>query len=104
MKNFSLRSTVVLCALSLVLTFTASALAQKMTVEELVSKHRDAIGSKDKLASMTGLMAMGVSEFESKFPSKKVNGKGVVASRGNDYMFIISLGSSEYPFEKIGYF
>ena len=104
MKTFYSRFAGSFCVLSLTLIFVASALGQKMTVDELVSKHRDSIGSKEKLASIKERVALGISEFESKLPSKKTNGKAVVASRGDDYMFLVSLNSQEYPFEKIGYF
>jgi hypothetical protein len=78
--------------------------AQKMTTEELVSKHLASIGSKDVLQAAKERIAMGTSEFESKFPSKKTNGKAVIATRGTDYMFIASFSSGEYPFEKVGFF
>lgn len=104
MKYFSTRATSSIFLLCVVLMGAASISAQKITVDELVSKHRDSIGSKEKLDSVKERMALGVSEFESKFPSRKVNGKAVIASRGTDYMFIASFSSGEYPFEKIGYF
>ena len=93
-----------LCVLLFTFVFAAPSAAQKITVDELVAKHRDSIGSKEKLESVKERLALGTSEFESKFPSKTAKGKAVVASRGEDYMFLVSLGSQEYPFEKIGFF
>jgi maltooligosyltrehalose synthase len=104
MKIFYSRITGALCVLSLALILATSTLAQKMTVQELVSKHLESIGTKEKLDAVKERMAIGISEFESKFPSKKTNGKAVIASRGDDYMFLVSLNSQEYPFERIGYF
>jgi hypothetical protein len=104
MKYFSMRAFSSIFVFSAVLISVQAILAQKVTVEELISKHRDSIGASDKLAALKGRMAMGLSEFESKFPSKKTNGKAVIASQGDDYMFLVSLNSQEYPFEKIGYF
>ena len=104
MKSFLTKFGAAFCALCIGLLIVTSATAQKMTVEELVAKHRNSIGTKEKLDLVKERMAMGLSEFESKFPSKKANGKAVVASRGEDYMFLVSLSSQEYPFEKIGYF
>lgn len=104
MKYFSLRGRSLVFVLLTVLTSAAVVEAQKMTVEDLVSKHRDSIGSKEVLETVKQRMGMGLSEFESKFPSRKATGKAVIASRGEDYMFMASLSSSEYPFEKVGYF
>jgi hypothetical protein len=104
MKNFSLRSVCSILALVTIVISAHAIRAQKMTVEELISKHRDSIGTAEKLSSVKERMGMGLSEFESKFPSRKANGKAIVASRGDDYMFLVSLSSQEYPFEKIGYF
>ncbi len=104
MKSFYSRITGAICILSLTLVFAGAALAQKMTTDELVAKHRASIGTTDKLASVKERVAMGLSEFESKLPSKKASGKAVIASRGKDYMFLVSLSSQEYPFEKIGFF
>lgn len=104
MKYVCMRALCSIFVFSAVL-FSAHAIsAQKMTVEELISKHRDSIGPSDKLAAVKERMGMGLSEFESKLPSKKTNGKAVIASRGDDFMFLVSLNSQEYPFEKIGYF
>ena len=104
MKSFYSRITGSICILSLTLVFVGAAVAQKMTTDELVAKHRASIGTKEKLDSVKERVAMGLSEFESKLPSKKTNGKAVIASRGKDYMFLVSLNSQEYPFEKIGFF
>jgi hypothetical protein len=104
MRNFSMRSVYSIYIIAIISVFAGTASAQKMTVEELISNHRNSVGSADKLAAVKERLAMGQSEFESKFPSKKTSGKAVVASRGEDYMFLVSLNSQEYPFEKIGYF
>ncbi len=104
MKYFSTRCVYPIFIFSMVLISAHAIRSQKLTVDELVSKHRASIGASDKLDAVKEQMAMGVSEFESKLPSKKANGKAVIASRGDDYMFLFSLSSQEYPFEKIGYF
>jgi hypothetical protein len=104
MKIYRSRIAGSLCVLIITLVFADLSFPQKITVEELVAKHRESVGTKDKLDALMSRMAMGISEFESKFPSKKTNGKAVVASRGEDFMFLVSLNSREYPFEKIGFF
>ena len=104
MKYFSIRAVSSIFALSIVFLFTSAVSGQKMSADELIAKHRDSIGTKERRDAIKERMAVGLSEFESKFPSKKTNGKGLVASRGKDYMFLVSLNSQEYPFEKIGFF
>ena len=104
MKYLSTRAYCSIFVLATVLISGHAISAQKMTVEELLSKHRESIGASDKLGAVKERMAVGLSEFESKLPLKKTNGKAVIASRGDDYMFLVSLNSQEYPFEKIGYF
>ncbi len=104
MKSFCDRFTGSVCVLALAVVFAGWALAQKMTADELISKHRASIGTKEKLDSIKERMAIGLSEFESKLPSIKTNGKALVASRGQDFMFLVSFNSREYPFEKIGLF
>jgi hypothetical protein len=104
MNLFSRRVVCSLFVLSTILVSSQAITAQKITLEDLVSKHRASIGTKQALASVKARMAMGLSEFESKLPSRKATGKAVITSRGEDFMFLVSLLSQEYPFEKIGYF
>ncbi len=86
------------------LLLTTGATAQNLKPEEIIAKHLDAIGAKDKRDAVKSLMALGASEFESNVPVVKGGGKAVVVSDPNNLFFIISLNSKEYPFEKIGYF
>jgi hypothetical protein len=62
------------------------------------------LGGRAKLASIRNTLAAGVSEFESKMPSRKTYGKAVIIADGRDLMFVSTFASNEYPFEKIGYF
>jgi hypothetical protein len=78
--------------------------AQKLKVEDIVAKHLESIGAKEKRDAIKNRMALGVSSFESKLPAKSTNGKAVIASDDRNLMFLASFNSQEYPFEKIGYF
>lgn len=78
--------------------------AQDLKVEDIVAKHLDSIGTKEKRDTIKNRMALGISSFESKLPAKNTNGKAVIASDDRNLMFLASFNSQEYPFEKIGYF
>lgn len=78
--------------------------AQDLKPEEIVAKHVDAIGKKDTRDGLKTLIAVGLSEFESRIPLVKGGGKAIVVSNPENLFFVISLNSREYPFEKIGYF
>lgn len=71
---------------------------------EIISKHLDSVGPQDKRDSLKTLMAMGISDFESTNPVIKGGGKAIIVSDPENFFFVMSLNSKEYPFEKIGYF
>lgn len=78
--------------------------AQKMTAEEVIAKHLDSIGTKEKRDAVKNRFAMGTSQFESKLPNRKTVGKAILVSEANNLFFVASFSSQEYPFEKIGFF
>ncbi len=78
--------------------------AQDLKVEDIISKHLDSIGTKEKRAEIKNRMAVGTSEFESKLPTRKTSGKAAIVSDTDNLLFIVSLASKEYPFEKVGLF
>lgn len=79
--------------------------AQNLSPEDIIAKHLESIGTKEKRAAVRNRMAVGVSEFESKLPSRKTSGKIVIVSEtNNNLMFLSSFNSKEYPFEKVGLF
>ena len=78
--------------------------AQDIKTEEIISKHLDSIGTKEKRDAVKNRLVGGMSEFESKFPNQKTAGKAVFVSEANDLFFVSSFNSKEYPFEKIGFF
>ncbi len=79
-------------------------LAQDLKSEELVAKHLESIGTKEKREAVKNRIAIGTSTFESKLPAKSTGGKALVASDDGNLMFLASFSSQEYPFEKIGNF
>lgn len=84
--------------------FSINLQAQDLKVEDIVAKHLESIGTKEKRDAVKNRMALGVSSFESKLPAKITGGKALIASDDRNLMFLASFNSQEYPFEKIGYF
>lgn len=78
--------------------------ADDLKAEDIIAKHLDSIGTKEKRDAVKNRMAMGTSEFESKLPARKTTGKSAIVSEVNDLMFLSSFRSNEYPYEKIGFF
>ena len=95
---------IIFCALLLTHALAEPIAAQKMSVEELIAKHLDSIGKKEKRDAVKNRLAAGKSDFESKLPSRKAVGKAVVISDANNLFYLSSFNSQEYPFEKIGFF
>jgi hypothetical protein len=83
---------------------STSVCAQNLTSDEVLAKHLESIGSKEKRKALTSLLAAGLGEFESKIPLIKGGGKAVVVSDPGNLYFMMSLNSNDYPFEKIGMF
>lgn len=81
-----------------------SVAGQNLKTDEIVARHLESIGKPEKRAELTTIMALGLSEFEARNPQVKGGGKAVVVSDPDNLLFIISLNSKEYPFEKIGFF
>ncbi len=99
-----MRKTIFLVATLSLAGLVSSAFTQDLKPEEIVAKHLDAIGKKEIRDGLKTLMAVGVSEFESRIPQVKGGGKAIVVSNPANLFFVISLNSKEYPFEKVGYF
>ena len=90
--------------LLLVAVLATATAAVDLSPQEVVAKHLDSIGKKEKRDEIKTLMAMGLSEFEAKGMSAKGGGKAIVVSNADNLFWVISLNSREYPFEKVGYF
>jgi hypothetical protein len=100
---------VVICSIAFFLAFAStdswvSIHAQSLTANEILAKHLDSIGTKEKREFLKTLFAAGVSEFTSTAPAVKGGGKAVVVSDPGNLFFVMSLNSREYPFEKVGAF
>ena len=104
-KSISIK---LVCSFTLAFLLTAGFTATKADEpkpEEIIAKHLESIGTKEKREATKNRMAAGTSQFQSKLPNRKTTGKALIVSEAaNNLMFISSFSSQEYPFEKIGLF
>lgn len=87
---------------TLFLVFAISpGIAQKITAEEVISRHLDAIASSEKRAALKSFIAVG--EVKVDFvtqKNQKASGRIVMASDGPKMFFGMSLNAADYPQEK----
>lgn len=80
------------------------AMAQDQKAEDVIAKNMAAIGTAEARSAIKNQLAVGASEFKAKLPATTGGGKAIVVSNLDNFYFLVSLNSKEYPFEKIGYF
>jgi hypothetical protein len=78
--------------------------SDKLSVDEIVSKHLDSIGAASARAAGRSRVMGGASQvtFRSR-GSAQADGSAVLASDGAKSMVTMKFESSQYPYEKIGY-
>lgn len=74
---------------------------EKLTAEEIIAKHLDSIGTKDKRDEIKNRIILGVSNFTFLRTPSNVAGKAVLASEDRKTLFGINFGTPLYPLEKI---
>lgn len=82
----------------------SSVSAKDPSVEEVIKKHLDAVGSSENRSKLTTLFTGGTVEFEARSPYVKGGGRAVIVSDAKNFYFSMGFNSNNYPFEKIGYF
>lgn len=103
MQKTFLRTFVALLAISFALS-AAPVKADDPKAEEIIAKHLDSIGSKEKRAAVKNQVAAGKCEFTAKVPYAKLVGKTLIVSDAGNLFFVSGFNSQNYPFEKIGLF
>lgn len=101
MKNLTLKSTT-LFIFTIVFSLIAVN-AQKLTADEVVAKHLESIGSKDKRSAIKNQFIFSDVQFKIKGTPGTVLGKGVILSEGNKNLFGFNLDSNDYPQERFGF-
>lgn len=107
MKNIkinSLKRFGVACILSFSLVANALAVGDKITPEEIIAKHLEAIGSAEARAAVKSMTIIGTSKatFFGR-GSGVAEGITVLASQGEKYLVAMKFNNPDYPFEKLGY-
>ncbi len=76
----------------------------KLTAEELITKHLDSIGTKEKRLSIKNQLAIGASEFAVLSGVRiNISGKGVIVAENRKIFFGVNYNSPAYPHEKISF-
>lgn len=88
----------------LLLVFSISAFAnQKLTAEEIIAKHLDSIGTKEKRAEINNQLILCSVQFIYQGSATIVNGNGVFASAGEKNLLGMMLTSNDYPQDKFSF-
>ena len=75
----------------------------KLKVNEIVEKHLDAIGTKEKRNEIMDQLILASVKFEKKGATTYFSGKSVFASTRDKNLFGMELNSNEYPQEKFSF-
>ena len=87
------------CLLTLI-----SVYAQKMKAEEVIAKHLESIGGEETRASITSRILVGESKVRIKAGRLgEAGGPAVMASEKDKQLIGMTLGSTNYPYEKLGF-
>ena len=100
MKNFIFKPLILLVVI--VLSFVVAS-AQKLTVEQVISKHLESVGTKEKRDSIKNQFILSELRFTLKGSTTPGAGKAVLVSEGNKNLWGFSLNLSEYPQDRFGF-
>ena len=85
-------------------SFAAPSAADNLTLQDVISKHLDSIGSPEARASNKGRVVLGTALTTFRIGGKgQANGRAVLASQGNMSLVGISFDVPEYPRENLGF-
>lgn len=77
--------------------------AQKISAEDVISKHLASIAPDDKRAEIKNQLIFYNVEFKQKGNTAVVNGKGLIVSQGNKTLWGMSLNSNDYPQDQFSF-
>jgi hypothetical protein len=104
MNTSTSRTSSTVASLILIVLAAPLAVAQKMTAEQLIARHVDAIGSaKTRAAIQTRIMSGTAQVIFRTTPSGQAIGKAVLASEGTRQLFGMSFPSPVYPREQLAF-
>jgi hypothetical protein len=100
MKHFNLSALFVLIVIFL---FANSIFAQKMKVEDIITKHLDSIGTKEKRSEIKNQTMLGDIQLVVKGTSVTLDGKAIIFSAGEKNLWGFNLNSIDYPTDRFSY-
>jgi len=98
------RFVLVFVAVIVLLSVVSAKADDKLSAEEIITKHLDSIAPKEKRDSIKNQLAIGVSEFFIKRgTSSKTIGNAFIASEAGKLMLGTKYNSIDYPIEKVSF-
>ena len=102
--QLSVACLVAIILLATTIPTTATPAPQKMTAEEVVAKHLEAIGTAEARAKIKSHIILGTAVGTFRIGgSGSSEGGSVMASQGTKSLVAIIYGNEEYPYEKLGF-
>lgn len=93
-----------LSATSIATTGSSSPAPEKMTPEEVISKHLESIGTAEARAKIKSHVILGTATATFRLGGTGTSSGGsVMASQGGKSLIAIIYGNKEYPYEKVGF-
>jgi hypothetical protein len=89
--------------LAFLLIFTSNSNAQKISPEDIVTKHLDSIGTKEKREAIKNQLVYGDVNFTVRGSAVPVSGKVVIFSAGEKNVWGMNLNSNDYPLDRFGF-
>lgn len=98
-----LTSLVLLCGF-VSIGFAQKSADEKLSAEQLISRHLESIGPAEARSAVKSVVAVGTSKATFHGRGAGIaEGITVIASKGNMYMIAMKFNTSDYPFEKMGF-
>ena len=87
----------------LLLLIVASASAQELTADQIIAKHLESIGPKDKLAAIKNQLIFSDATFTFKGAVVTLRGKALILSEGQKNLWGMNFNSNDYPVDRFGF-
>lgn len=92
-----------LFVLTVIFLSASSIFAQKMRAEDIVAKHLDSIGAKEKRSEIKNQTLLGDIQLIVRGTAVTLDGKAVIFSAGEKNLWGLNLNSNDYPTDRFGY-
>lgn len=103
MKNLSFKCKCAFLALFFAFSLAPAVNAQKISALELIAKHLESIGTKEKRNELKNRFLFTDVQMVIKGTPTQLNGRGLVLSEGEKNLWGINFASNDYPQERFGF-